>query len=501
MVPKLFRSGKSFKKLALYLLHDAGKAETSQRLRWTHTLNLASDDPGLAVDEMLWTYRGADWLKRQAGIPPGGRRLEHPVRHFSLNWHPSETPSREQMIEAVQSFFKHMGWEGHQAILFNHADKRHPHVHVMLNAVHPETGRALNAGFEWRRAQKWAEAYEREHGMIFCEERLKPVEERQASPTREAWQRMKAGDRQIERAEFERVAKDFDYFARHDPAERQTREWRLLKEQQRWERETFFMEGKKAYRDVRNQVFREVRTEFKVFWRAYYEGLKKDDPAALLAEFKQAIIDGQKAELDARRKAACDDLRKLRDLEYAALLARQREERADLKHRQEHGISSPQPLDRRYPPAPAQSRSGEEAVGKARQDRVAGDFRRAGREVAGKDGPSKAPRAKEAREGFEPRVRPNVVKVHDGFSAMGGLGLGGLGAIAAIGERLFDGFFGRNETVNDMASDQNSAPYDHEREAAQLAGERQARVATQSEEAAALKAYWEERRQRRRERD
>ncbi|MHB8267431.1 relaxase/mobilization nuclease domain-containing protein [Bradyrhizobium sp.] len=499
MVPKLFRSGKSFKKLALYLLHDAGKAETSGRLRWTHTINLASDDPRLGVDEMLWTYRGADWLKQQAGVGSGGRPLKHPVRHFSLNWHPSESPSRAQMIEAVERFMEHMGWQGHQAILFNHIDKQHPHVHVMLNAVHPETGRALDAGFERRRAQVWAEAYEREHGLIFCEERLKPVEERQASPTREAWQRMKAGDREIARAEFERVAKDFDYFTRHDPAERQTREWRLLKDQQRSEREAFFMEGKEAYRGVRNQVFREVRTEFKAFWRAYYEGLKKDDPIALLAQFKEAIIAGQKAELDERRKAACDDLRKTRDLKYAALLARQTEERADLKHRQERGLSSPQLLDRRYPPGKARADMSEETRA-SRRDRAAGDFRRASREVGSKGAPSKTRRDDSAREGFQPRVRPAAVKVHDGFSALGGLGLGGLGAIAEIGERLFDGFFGRSESENDMAVEREAKP-DPEREAAQLAGERQARIVTQTQEAAALKAYWEERRQRRRERD
>jgi hypothetical protein len=498
MVPKLFRSGTSFKKLALYLLHDAGKAETSARLRWTHTMNLASDDPRLAVDEMLWTYRGADWLKQQAGVASGGRPLKHPVRHFSLNWHPSESPSRAQMIEATANFLKHMGWDGHQAILFNHNDKRHPHVHVMLNAVHPETGLALDAGFERRRAQVWAQAYEREHGLIFCEERLKPVEERQPSPTREEWQRMKAGDHQMERAEFERVAKDFDYLTRHDPEDRPSREWRLLKDQQRKEREAFFIDGKEAYRQGRNQVFREVRTEFKVFWRAYYEGLKKDDPPALLAEFKQAIIEGQKAELDARRKTACDDLRKLRDLEYGALLARQREQRAQLKHQQERGISSPQLLDDRYPRGTTRHELGSESTRATSRERVSGEFRRAGREVGRKDGASKGARDQPVREAFQPRVRPKATKVHDGFSALGGLGLG---AIAAIGERLFDGFFGRSETEQDMAPEQNSTSRDHEREAAQLTGERQARVTTQSEEAAALKAYWEERRQRRRERD
>lgn len=33
MVPKLFPAGKSFKKLAAYLLHDPDKAKTSDRLK------------------------------------------------------------------------------------------------------------------------------------------------------------------------------------------------------------------------------------------------------------------------------------------------------------------------------------------------------------------------------------------------------------------------------------------------------------------------------------
>ena len=66
-----------------------------------------------------------------------------------------------------------MNWQEHQAILVAHDDKRYPHVHVMLNAVHPETGLQLNDGFEQRRAQAWALDYEREQGHIHCEQRLK----------------------------------------------------------------------------------------------------------------------------------------------------------------------------------------------------------------------------------------------------------------------------------------------------------------------------------------
>src|SRR6202020_1184994 len=106
------------------------------------------------------------------GLRSGGRPLENPVRHFSLNWHPSEEPTRDQMVWAVQNFLEHMNWHEHQALVVRHQDK-HPHVHVMLCAVHPDTGCALDTSFERRRAQKWALEYERLQGRIFCDERLK----------------------------------------------------------------------------------------------------------------------------------------------------------------------------------------------------------------------------------------------------------------------------------------------------------------------------------------
>jgi Relaxase/Mobilisation nuclease domain len=349
MVPKLFPAGKSFKKLAAYLLHDAEKAKTAERVRWTHTLNLASDRPASAIDEMLWTIRGADWLKQQSNVPSGGRPLENPVKHFSLNWHPSETPTREQMIEAVEGFLLHMGWREHQAVIVCHDDK-HPHVHVMLNAVHPETGRALDTSFEKRRAQEWAKAYEREHGVIFCEERLKPKEERQASPTREAWEKMKRAERDHDRTEYQRVRGEFDYFAQHDDDKGKAREWEALKAHQRVEREAFFKEGKQAYRSARNDVFREVRAEFRAQWNAYYAAMRSGGNKASLAEMKLALIAAQSRAMDERRQIACDQLREKRDHAYDAILAQQKLDRAELGQRQRQGLRTPQLMDVIYPP-------------------------------------------------------------------------------------------------------------------------------------------------------
>jgi hypothetical protein len=349
VVPKLFASGKSFKTLAAYLLHDAEKATTSERVLWTHTLNLASDDPGLAVHEMLWSYRAADDLKRQAGIKAGGRRLENPVRHFSLNWHPSETPSGQHMIETVESFLAHMGWQEHQVLIVCHDDK-HPHVHVMLNSVHPETGRALDASFEKRRAQAWALAYEREHELIFCEERLKLAEERTPSPTRETWQTLREYEREDDKAEQDRAQPD--YFERHAATDHAAREWEALKSYQRGQREQFFVEGKEAYRDVRNAAYRQVRTEMREEWRDYYQAERDGMAREHLAALKADILARQRQMLDARRQEACTPLREQRDEAYRGLLEQHRKQKVELTERQNDGLRSYNLFDTLYPVPP-----------------------------------------------------------------------------------------------------------------------------------------------------
>jgi hypothetical protein len=67
VIIKLHASGKSFKGLVRYLGHDP-KAETKERVAWTHTLNTASDSPELAMHEIYWTYMAADQLKLEAGV-------------------------------------------------------------------------------------------------------------------------------------------------------------------------------------------------------------------------------------------------------------------------------------------------------------------------------------------------------------------------------------------------------------------------------------------------
>lgn len=496
MVPKLFSSGKSFAKLGAYLLHDAEKAKSSERVKWTHTLNLANDHPSGAIDEMLWTYRAADDLKRQAGGRTGGRPLKNPVRHFSLNWHPSEQPTPEHMVETVEHFLGYMDWKEHQALIVCHDDK-HPHVHVMVNAIHPETGRALDAGFERRRAQKWADRYEREHG-VYCEQRLKPVAERAASPTRESWQRMK-----LDPEKFEDIQRSLDYFKRNDAQGKRDDEWLALKAEQRQQREHFWNERKAAFEEARNAAFREIKAEFSHEWKTYFAARKAGARRDTLTEMKADILARQNKALDDRRTEAHDLVLGHRKEFYVGLLGDQQRERDQLRSEQSAGRRSFHILDQAHP-RPAVERAVEPAAPErqALVDARKAAFRDAATEVTAKtsaNGKSRTPR-KDTRDSDAPLEPTNQSKrgtrVADGAT---GIGLGVIGGLAILTERLFDGFLGGGETVEPGPQREKKPDTTREDDALDAAMAKRAREV--AEEEAALLASWTDRRQRRRERD
>jgi hypothetical protein len=340
MIVRIFSAGKSFKGLSEYLTHDP-EAKTAERVGWTHTHNLTHDDVPSAVDEMLWTARNAELLKQEAGIRGGGRATENSSKHMSLNWSPEEAPSDEHMIKTSEDFLQSMGWHEHQAVFVAHRDKTYAHVHIMLNVVHPETGLALDNGFEQRRAQKWALEYEREQGHIYCEERLKNPADREQSPTRDAWFAFQENQKSFERDE--KARRDRDEKMRHgenDEKIARFSEWKILKEIQRDEREGFFAEGKIAFKELRSSVYREVREEFRDRWKFYYSMDKNDSDFAALDAMKAQLIADQKAVLAERRDAACGDLRTERDDAYRSLLNDQRDARSDLRQRQEAGLDN-----------------------------------------------------------------------------------------------------------------------------------------------------------------
>lgn len=174
MVPKLHAKGKSFRGAAAYLLHDKERARTSERVAWTETRNLATDDPQTAWRIMAATAMDQQRLKAQAGIGNTGRKSVDSVLHLTLSWHPGEAEglSREEMLRAANGAVRALRAEDRQVLLVCHNDEPQPHVHLLINRVSPEDGRMLPSSKEKLNLSRWAEAYEKERGAVLCEERV-----------------------------------------------------------------------------------------------------------------------------------------------------------------------------------------------------------------------------------------------------------------------------------------------------------------------------------------
>lgn len=147
------------------------------------TQHLGDTSPDGAWGLMRDTWAARSRLKIAAGVELRGRDNRAPVLHYTLSWHKDDNPAPEHMQKVALESLIALGLSEHQAVIAAHTDKEHLHVHVVANTVHPETGRTANLKFSKLQFSRWAEAYEREHG-IRCEERVRNNEERRIAAYR-----------------------------------------------------------------------------------------------------------------------------------------------------------------------------------------------------------------------------------------------------------------------------------------------------------------------------
>lgn len=165
MNPNAAKKGRSFKGVAAYIVHDPDRAKTAERVLFTDTRNLRTDDPEKAAKVMAYTAAHAAHLKQAAGIKAGGRKSENPVYHFSLSWVPGEQPTKADMLQAGEQALQVLGFGEHEAMFAAHGDKEHMHLHIVVNRIHPQTGKTHNPNDDYARLQQWGHAYDKTRGM------------------------------------------------------------------------------------------------------------------------------------------------------------------------------------------------------------------------------------------------------------------------------------------------------------------------------------------------
>lgn len=174
MIPKIHKKGRSFSGAATYLLHDKDHATTDDRVTWTSTRNLATQNPHAAWRVMAATAMSQGRLKQAAGVKNTGRKSVDSVLHLSLSWHPDEAEglTKDEMMRAAHGAIRALGAEDRQALFVSHDDEPQPHVHVLINRVSPTDGRMLSSSKEKLNLSRWAQEYEQERGEVLCEQRV-----------------------------------------------------------------------------------------------------------------------------------------------------------------------------------------------------------------------------------------------------------------------------------------------------------------------------------------
>ena len=81
------------------------------------------------------------------------KKVKKPYYHLVLSWHEQEQPSDTQMLAAMAQMLEALGLEEHQAVFGTHRDRRHLHVHAVVNTVHPFTGKAWSKSNDRQKAE------------------------------------------------------------------------------------------------------------------------------------------------------------------------------------------------------------------------------------------------------------------------------------------------------------------------------------------------------------
>ena len=119
---------------------------------WTLAQNICTDDPRIATFIMSATAELS-------------ARCLRPAYAFTIGWHADENPTPDAMRTVTLATLDRAGLADHQALLICPADRVHPCVRVVVNRVHPETGRAWSTSHDYRRFERIMKDLAVEHGV------------------------------------------------------------------------------------------------------------------------------------------------------------------------------------------------------------------------------------------------------------------------------------------------------------------------------------------------
>ena len=111
------------------------------------------------------TYRIDKVLRDMQALIPEKCRTKKTVFHCSLNPHPDEKLSDEQLTQIAKEYMEELGYGKQPYIVFKHNDIAREHIHIVSLRVDSK-GRKINDKYEGRRSKKITDALEKKYNLI-----------------------------------------------------------------------------------------------------------------------------------------------------------------------------------------------------------------------------------------------------------------------------------------------------------------------------------------------
>jgi hypothetical protein len=95
---------------------------------------------------------------------PSQYRTEKPIIHISLNPHPDDRLSDEQLSDMGREYMERLGYGGQPYLIFKHEDIDREHIHMVSLRVDSE-GRLIKDAFEHKRSKEITQLLEQKYGL------------------------------------------------------------------------------------------------------------------------------------------------------------------------------------------------------------------------------------------------------------------------------------------------------------------------------------------------
>ena len=110
-------------------------------------------------------YTMEDVLADMEALIPKKCRTKKAVFHCSLNPHPDEKLSNEQLTQIAKEYMEALGYGNQPYIVFKHNDIAREHIHIVSLRVDGK-GKKINDKFEKRRSKQITDTLERKYNLI-----------------------------------------------------------------------------------------------------------------------------------------------------------------------------------------------------------------------------------------------------------------------------------------------------------------------------------------------